>query len=499
MNRLPELESVLPPLPGDSPRQIGSHRLLRQLGEGGMSSVYLAYDAVHRRNIAVKVLADHLANDQQFVQRFYREANMSRLLDHAHIVKGYAAGQDGASRRHFLVLEYVDGPSLQRVLDEQGCMPASDAVRAAIDVARALEYLHARNYVHRDIKPGNILLDPSGAAKLIDLGLAKHLDEASLSVCEQGLGTSYYMPYEQARNSGLVDGRSDIFALGATLYHLITGEVPFPGLDHFEIARAKEVGTYTPASQINPAVPEIVDDILARMLARDPRRRFASAGGLIEALLDTGLADEPSGEFPAYALEGREQGEMAATRVDLPLVISDAKSAESSAEAVWSIRYRRPKGGWRTHPASTRQIVDWTLAGLLPAELHVARSGQKQYRPLRAYPEFCNLPEGTALPTRRRLDGRPLRLAVTVCLAFLLSVLAVLLLPGSRKGDAVPLQDPIALDEVPPLERPVVRQPQAPAPPPSPGVVSLPREPLKRVFAFPIAMPFCVDCPAPTP
>src|SRR5262249_5674656 len=152
-------------------------------------------------------------------------------------------GQDRSSGKHYLVLEYVDGPSAHALLQRFGRLAVGDAVHIALDIARALEHAHSRSIVHRDIKPDNILLTQSGVAKLSDLGLAKRTDEASnLTAARQGFGTPYYMPYEQAMNAKYADGRSDIYALGATLYHLVTGEIPFSGATHLEIVEKKNIG-----------------------------------------------------------------------------------------------------------------------------------------------------------------------------------------------------------------------------------------------------------------
>lgn len=266
-----------PTADGDS-RSVGGRRLLRFLGKGGMSEVFLGYDPESLTPVAIKLLADHLADSKQFVNRFYREARMSQMLVHPNLVRGFDVGYDTAARKHFLVLEFVDGPSCHAVLTEQGALPVGVVVTIGIDVARALSHLHRRDYVHRDVKPDNILLHPDGTAKLGDLGLAKRLGgEGALTHTDQSVGTPQYMSYEQSANSGLVDGRSDLFALGCTLYHLLTGELPFPGSTQQEIAREKARERYRPLAELAPQVPEVVDRILARLLTRDIRFRYQTA------------------------------------------------------------------------------------------------------------------------------------------------------------------------------------------------------------------------------
>ncbi|HET6573614.1 MAG TPA: serine/threonine-protein kinase [Fimbriiglobus sp.] len=321
-----------PTPPADDPsgeptgcRSIGGYRLLRRIGEGAMSRVFLGYDAAGLRRVAVKLLADHLAGNKQFVNRFYREARMSRVLSHPNLIQGLAHGYDESARRHYLILEYVDGPTALALLNKLGSLPVGGVVRVGIEIGKALAHLHAQGYVHRDVKPDNILLGQDGSAKLADLGLAKRLaGDVELTTTNQGVGTPHYMPYEQAVNGDLVDGRSDQFALGATLYHLLTGRVPFAGETHEEIVREKAQNAYQPARDHRPDVPLELDRILARTLACDPRARYQSAAELVSELAATGLAADgpmwtptpeslPGGSAPPDPDGGSR------TRADLPI------------------------------------------------------------------------------------------------------------------------------------------------------------------------------------
>ena len=284
-----------------------------------MSSVFLSYDVAGGCPVAVKILADHLAHSREFVGRFYRGARLSRLLTHPNLIRGLAAGYDQTAGKHYLILEYVDGPTAHTALARLGRFPVGVAVQIGLDIARALAFLHSRQYVHRDVKPDNILLHPDGIAKLADLGLAKRLnDDPQLTSVNHGVGTSYYMAYEQALNANLVDGRSDIFALGATLYHLLAGEVPFPGATE-EVVRVKEHDTFRPIRELNPDVPVELAEIIAATLARDPRARIQSAIDLTTALEATHLASRIPPFPQSDAIAGHGSGPEIATRADLKI------------------------------------------------------------------------------------------------------------------------------------------------------------------------------------
>jgi serine/threonine-protein kinase len=393
-------------------RSLGGYRLLRKLGEGGMGAVFLAYQQEGDRQVAVKVLADALAASQPYVERFYREARSGSVLSHVNIVRNLAAGKDRASGLHYLVLEYVDGPSARELLESQGKLAVGDAVHVALDIARALEHAHSRNVIHRDIKPDNILITRSGVAKLTDLGLAKRTDEAShLTATRQGFGTPYYMPYEQAMNAKYADGRSDIYALGATLYHLLTGQVPFSGANHVEIVEKKNLGSYPPAQSVNAEVPPALEGMLARMLAREPEERYQTASELIIDLERSGLAAVvPSFVDRAVALQDpvvRRQLNAPSEPTQLDLNAQPKAAGEDEARpGVWFLRYRDRRGQWCKARTTTEQVIKRLGDGRLPVDAEAGTQVQGPFQPLSAFPEFHAALATAGTKRRRRRSSR---------------------------------------------------------------------------------------------
>lgn len=364
---------------------LGKYHLLRLLGKGGMGEVHLGFDPLSHQSVAVKLLDPQLETMPSFVNRFIREGEMSRKLSHPNLVKGLQAGCDKESGRHYLILEYVEGPTAQQRLEQEGRLPVAEALRITLEIARALEFLHHQAFVHRDIKPSNILLAPNGIAKLADLGVAKDLRGATeLTTLDQGIGTPYYMPWEQTLNASVVDQRSDIFSLGATLYHLITGMVPFPGENDRVIARRKEIGNYRLVTDIDPELPRELDGILNQMLAKDPRRRFRTVRELIEVLTASGLKD----------------GDLRIAKVDLDLGMDDTptrldveKASQTPLEedAVWLLCFRTRGGTARRTKGRTNDVMKWIDRGLLPRSTVAARKSSPRFRRLRDYPEFRTL------------------------------------------------------------------------------------------------------------
>jgi eukaryotic-like serine/threonine-protein kinase len=381
-------------------RHIGDYRILRRLGEGGMGSVFLGYHEGDQAQVAIKVLPENLASNQAAIDRFYREAKSGALLNHPNIVRNLAVGQDQATGKHYLVMEYVDGVSALELLQRHGRLSVGDAIHIILDVARALEHAHSRNIVHRDIKPDNVLITQSGLAKLSDLGLAKRTDEAShLTAARQGFGTPYYMPFEQAMNAKYADGRSDIFALGATLYHLVAGEVPFPGTSHVEIVEKKEHGEFPPARSHNAKVPAALDVIMNRMMAREPADRYQTVSELIVDLERSELAAKvPSFIDPDQAMRDplvRERLTTPAqpTAADLQMSQREPRSElRKSHPDIWYLRYQDPTGRWCKAKATTQQVLKRLREGRFTSKVEASHQHGGPFKPLGKFEEFTAAP-----------------------------------------------------------------------------------------------------------
>lgn len=364
-------------------KSIAGRRVLRRLGAGGMSEVYLAYDSKLHKQVAIKILPDDLAQNSTYVFRFQREAEVGKKIDHPNVVRCLESGQDPKTRRRFLMMEYVKGHSAQTLLERAGRMPLAEATRIALDIARGLEELHHRGFVHRDVKPGNILVGEDGRAKLADLGVTKFLDPdvPDLTSFDVGVGTPFYMPWEQSLNASIVDPRSDLFALGATFYHLVTGRVPFPGTDVAEVAQRKEEGVFTPAREIDPNLPRSVDTILAKLLSRMPGDRFQTATELIDALRASGLTGEA--EVPSTLKD--TDVPPAATRPDIKIARKGGKKKSRGPLRLYKYKHG---SGWKIAKAPAEDIIHWYEDGILPDDFFVAPEGKKTCQHFRTIPEF---------------------------------------------------------------------------------------------------------------
>ena len=273
----------------------GRYELEELVATGGMSSVFRAYDRLLERRVALKVLHEQYTRDEEHVERFRREARAAAQLNHPNIVTVIDRGeQDG---RQFIVFEYVEGETLKDVVEREGPLPVPEVVEAGIQIARALAFAHARGVIHRDIKPQNVLLNGDGRAKVTDFGIARALETDGATLTGTVLGTSDYMPPEQARGER-VDAAGDVYSLGALLYELLTGEVLFPG-DSFLTVAVRQINEPPPSVlERRPETPLRLAAIVERCLAKEPAERFGSMDELVRELEETSaeLGEAPDGD-----------------------------------------------------------------------------------------------------------------------------------------------------------------------------------------------------------
>ncbi len=268
---------------------LGKYRLLSLLGSGGMSAVYLAEHVLMRRRVAIKVLPKQRVDDSSYLERFHREAQAVAALDHRNIVRAYDVDQE--KDIHFLVMEYVPGQSLHELVVNNGPLDYVLAAEYMRQAAEGLHHAHRMGMVHRDIKPGNLLLDEKGTVKLLDLGLARFFDEKdehSLTVKhdEKVLGTADYLSPEQALNSHTVDLRSDIYSMGCTLYFLLTGHPPFPDGTLAQRLLSHQSKLPKPLLEVRPDAPPGLIIVLERLMAKKPEDRYQTAKDAATGLLD---------------------------------------------------------------------------------------------------------------------------------------------------------------------------------------------------------------------
>jgi serine/threonine-protein kinase len=285
----------------------GRYRLDAQIGSGGMSTVYRAFDAVLERRVAVKLMHREIAADTDQLERFRREARAVAQLSHPHIVGVIDAGEEDG--RPYIVFEYVEGETLKDRIRRMGRLPVDEAIAYAIEISRALGAAHARHIVHRDVKPQNVLIDEEGSAKVTDFGIARSLDEEGLTADGRVLGTTDYVSPEQALGHD-VNGQSDIYSLGVVLFEMLTGDVPFHGENQVAVAM-KHVREDLPDVQLRrPEVSAGLAALLDRMTDKHLEHRCPDAQTL-GAELEDALAAEA-------ARSGRSTGEATAVIATLP-------------------------------------------------------------------------------------------------------------------------------------------------------------------------------------
>jgi hypothetical protein len=364
----------------------GRYRIERRIGVGGMSTVQLAFDERLERYVAIKLLAEHLADDATFVSRFRREALAAARLVHPNIVQVFDFGFDEHQHQHFIVMEHVSGRSCAELLRDLGHLDVDQAVEIVAQACRGLDYAHRNGVVHRDVKPGNLLVSDSDVVKLADFGIARAADQSSITQVGSVLGTAAYLAPEQARGEE-AGPRSDLYSLGVVAYQLMSGRLPYEAASLAELALKQQREAPIPLDELNPRVPRELADAVAVALSIDPERRHANAAAFAEAVrrgaqgiaLATGAQTAQLGSAAAMRVLGG--GHTAATRV-APRARGTAATriAAPATAAQPAVSRRAAPGRWEDRGAAVpaprrRRAVRRTLVALGLVVLFVAAVG----------------------------------------------------------------------------------------------------------------------------
>jgi eukaryotic-like serine/threonine-protein kinase len=310
----------------------GRYRVVARLGSGGMADVYLAHDDLLGRQVALKLLHERFAEDQEFVERFRREASSAAGLSHPNVVAVFDRGEWNGT--YYIAMEYLPGRSLKAVVREHGPLSPQDATDIVVQILLATRFAHKRGIIHRDIKPHNVILDEEGRAKVTDFGIAR-AGASDMTMTGSIMGTAQYLSPEQAQGHAVRE-TSDLYAVGVVLYELLTGSVPFEGESAVTIALKQVSVEPTPPSERNPEVGPALDAVVMRALAKSPSARFASADEFIAA-----LQQARDGIAPAPATVPAGTPETAAALVVPPLPAGgetppDADAARRRKRALWA-------------------------------------------------------------------------------------------------------------------------------------------------------------------
>jgi len=323
-----------------------------RLGVGGMSTVVSAFDRRLEREVAVKLLAEHLAEDALFISRFKREALAAARLVHPNIVQVFDFGFDEATGRHYIVMERVSGQSGAEILRERGRLPVAEALDLVTQACRGLDYAHRGGVVHRDVKPGNLLRNDDGVVKLADFGIAAVTDESSITAVGSVLGTASYLAPEQA--SGEEAGpRADLYALGVVTYQLLSGRLPYEAASLTELALKQQREAPPFLHELVPEVPVELSHAVDRALALDPRARYESAEAMGEALRDGARGIAPADHATTVGDPPTTVGE-ADTGVTNIAPVAGLADDWGAGDAFREVEARQPRAPRQPRPAAPR-------------------------------------------------------------------------------------------------------------------------------------------------
>jgi len=269
------------------------YQIIRTIGEGGMANVYLAYDTILNRNVAVKILRGDLAHDEKFVRRFKREAISASSLNHPNIVEMYDVGEDNGD--NFIVMEYIDGRTLKSLVKKRGSLTLPEVIDIMLQLTSAIACAHESYIIHRDIKPQNVMILDDGRVKITDFGIAIASNAADLTQTNSVMGSVHYLPPEQANGEGATV-KSDIYSLGILMYELLTGSVPFKGDNAVEIALKQLKEAIPSVRQYNSEIPQSIENIILKACAKNPKNRYETVKEMHEDL-KTALSRERNDEL----------------------------------------------------------------------------------------------------------------------------------------------------------------------------------------------------------
>lgn len=264
------------------------YEIIKSIGEGGMANVYLAYDTILDRRVAIKVLRGDLSNDEKFVRRFQREALSASSLSHPNIVEMYDVGEDDGI--YYIVMEYIEGKTLKQLIKKRGSITISEAIDIMLQLTDGISHAHDSYIIHRDLKPQNILIKEDGTIKITDFGIAMALNSTQLTQTNSVMGSVHYLPPEQASGKGSTI-RSDIYSMGILFYELLTGSLPFKGDNAVEIALKQMRDDIPSIRKKNPVIPQSVENVVLKATAKNPKNRYTDAKEMHADLL-TVLNDE---------------------------------------------------------------------------------------------------------------------------------------------------------------------------------------------------------------
>ena len=397
-----------------------------------MATVYLAHDLRHDRSVAIKVLDPQLAA-LIGPERFLREIQTAARLTHPHILPVHDSG--AAAGLLYYVMPHVEGESLRARLERERQLPLAEAVRLTAEAARALDHAHAKGVIHRDIKPANMMLTPARVVKLMDFGIAKAASDRKLTVTGTTMGSLYYMSPEQIQGSTSLDARSDLYSVGVSLYELVTGKRPFDGDSQYAIMAAHLEKTPIPPIQIDPRMPQVLNDAILMSVAKDPNARFQGAAAFRNALGSVS-APAPKAQAATVAMQGAPHAAPdAAPRTHSKRGLWMALGAVAAALAVVGVIEFGPKKGTKAAPQIPTPLTTQTTP---PVQTPTVTPPQLQTPPARqpAQQQYQQAPPSLApMSPAPKNDVPPVRTA-----------------PVQRAAQQTPIQQP-------PVQQPPIPSP----------------------------------------